>query len=834
MVRVNPAGHPFKPHGWQGHSQGYQRSTMEIKGARFQVANRGTAAFPLVCTKARDSSLSGIFYGQNPLMVNFNVILVGIVLVILITRTFRFLLKPLRQPRLVSEIIGGIIIGPSVLGQSKRFTNTLYPLSSSFVLRNIGVMGFMLFVFVAGLKMDLTLLKRSGKKNFIIASISVLVPLIAVTIVALFTRKLMDGDLGRPSSIGAIATIMSFTAFPVHYTILEELNLLSSEVGNMALSISLISDSIGMNFLVAFEAAKQGEVSAVDALWYMVSLVLLLAFLVTVIQRAMTWIIEQTPEGEPVDQFYVVAILVLVFVMGFLTDMFGIAIAHGPFWLGLVIPNGPPLGATLLERSETIIMEIIIPCSFAFIGLSTDFFAMTEAGWSTIGPLFVLVITGFLSKFIGTLSGAILVALPKRDSLVLSLLLCLRGQVELILYVHMVDRNIIRIPGFTLMVFITTVLLAIIAPLISILYDPTQPYMVNTRRTIQHTPPGSELKILLCILDKENVPSLVNLLEVSYPTVDNPFVVYAFHLVELIGRANPLFIDHQNQEQVDLSARFPDSETIHNALKLYQECRDEFVKLHLFTASTAKRTMYQDICKLALTSKATIIILPLEKERNGEIATTKHWGGGQRSLNTQVLHHAPCSVGLLIDKAPRWHLPISRSFRGATRNFIVLFLGGPDSREALAFSDRMAGNPNVSLTVVRFLPSNSEGDDEMQKKLDDGQVTWFWVKNETNERVTYREVVVRNGADTASAIQAMAEESYYHLWIVGRKRGINPKILEGLSTWTDNQEEFGILGDYVSSPDFVNADSVLVVQKQTMRGQTGSAPPTSLMRRLFC
>ncbi|XP_022728705.1 cation/H(+) antiporter 24-like [Durio zibethinus] len=835
MVRAFPARHPFTPHGWQGHSQGYQQPTMGIRGAKFQTSNRGTAAFPLVCVRTKEPHSFGIFYGHNPLMFSFNVILVGLILINLITRTFRFLLKPLRQPRLVSELIAGIIIGPSLLGQSKSFTNIVFPLNAKFVLRNVGVMGFMLFVFVSGVKMDLGMLKRSGKKHLFIALISVFGPLIIVIIVAWCNRKSMDKELGRLSSIGTIASSLSITGFPIHYAVLQELNLLSSEVGSMALSIALISDSIGMNFLVAFQAMKQGEVSNEDALWYIISLVVLLAFLVTAFRRAMLWIIEKTPVGEPVDQLYVVAILLGVFVTGFLTDMFGIAIANGPFWLGLVIPNGPPLGATLVERSETIMMEIIMPCSFAFVGLNTDFSEMTEAGWSSLGPLFALFISGYLSKFLSTLIGAKMVDVPWRDSLALSLVLSLRGQVELILYVHWVDKNIIRIPSFSMLIFLTTVLTGILTPLISILYDPTKPYMVNKRRTIQHTAPGEELKILLCIQDKINVPSLVNLLEVSYPTVDNPFSVYAFHLVELIGRANPLFIDHQNQEVEDLFSRFPDSETIHNALKLYHQRRDECVELHFFTALTAKRTMYQDVCKLALISKATIIILPLEKECDGEIVT-KHWGSGHRSLTTEVLAHAPCSVGILIDKADRWHLPLSRSFGGATHSFIVLFLGGPDSREALAYADRMVGNPSVSLTVIRFLSSNSEGDDEMQKKLDDGLVTWFWVKNETNERVIYKEVVVRNGEDTASAILAMAEEHYYHLWIVGRKQGINPSLLEGLSTWTENKEELGIIGDYISSSDCVNADSVLVVQKQVLRGQenNNTSRSPSFMRCLFC
>ncbi|XP_021278894.1 cation/H(+) antiporter 24-like [Herrania umbratica] len=836
MVRVFPGRDLFTPHGWRGHPRDYHQPAMEIyEGAKFQTFSRGTAALPLVCMRPHETHSFGIFYGQNPMKFSFNVVLADLILVILITRTVRFLLRPLREPRFISELIGGIIIGPSLLGQSKSFSHIVFPLYSNFVMRNVGVMGFMLFLFISGVKMDLGLLKRSGKKNFYIALISIVVPLVIVTVVAIITRKSMDKELARASSIGIIASSLAITAFPIHYAVLQELNLLSSEVGNMALSIALVSDTIGMNCLVIFEAMKQGEVSGKDALWYMISLVVLLAFTVTAVRRAMMWIIETTPEGEPVDQFYVVAILLGVFVMGFLTDMFGIAIANGSFLLGLVIPNGPPLGATLVEKSETIIMEIIMPFSFAFIGLNTDFSAMTEAGWSTLGPLFAMVISGYLSKLLSTLMAAYMVAMPLRDCLALSLVLSLRGQVELILYVHWVDKNIIKLPGFTMMVFLTMMLTGTLTPLISIFYDPTKPYMVNKRRTVQHTPPDTELGILLCIQDKESVPSLVNLLEVSNPTVNNPLSVYAFHLVELIGRANPLFIDHEDQEQEDLCIRFPDSETIQHALKLYQERRDECVRLHLFTATTAKRTMYQDVCKLALISKAAIIILPFEKERVGDIAITEHWGGGQHSLSTNVLANAPCSVGVLVDKAHRWHLPLSRSFQGAIHNFIVLFLGGADAREALAYADRMAGNPNVSLTVIRFLSSNSEGDDEREKKLDDGVVTWFWVKNETNERVIYREVVVRNGEETVSAIQTMTEENYYHLWIMGRKQGINPRLLEGLSTWTENQEELGIIGDYVSSTDFGAADSVLVVQQQILRAQgaTIATPSSSFLRRLL-
>ncbi|EEF46025.1 monovalent cation:proton antiporter, putative [Ricinus communis] len=374
---------------------------------------------------------------------------------------------------------------------------------------------------------------------------------------------------------------------------------------------------------------------------------------------------------------------------------------------------------------------------------------------------------------------------------------------------------------FTMLVLLTTLMTGICTPLIGILYNPTRPYMVNKRRTIQHSPPGSDLRIVVCINDKESVVSLIDLLEVSYPTTTGPFAVYALHLVELVGRATPALIDH---EKSGGPSRHADHEAIHNALKRYQQARKDSVKVRFFTVFTVKRTMYQDICKLALLNKASLIILPYER-RNLESGTGTEivgHGRGMQSISSNVIAHAPCSVGILVDKGNTHNTIMVRPFRHSShQKFVVLFLGGPDSREALTYADRMARNPDVYLTVVRFLSHNNTGDDEIEKKLDDGIVTWFWVKNESNERVGYKEVVVKNGEETIAAIQAFNDDDN-DLWIVGRKQGINPRILDGLSNWSENLE-LGVIGDYIASFDFGSAASVLVMHQQIMRVQGTNA-----------
>ncbi|KAG7037019.1 Cation/H(+) antiporter 24, partial [Cucurbita argyrosperma subsp. argyrosperma] len=692
---------------------------LHVVGGLTSLKDATPAATAPVACRLNHPRTPGIFYGANPLDDSFSALILDI-------------------------SFGGFIIGPSVLSHNKNFRHQMFPEDVSFLLSNIGLIGFMYFLFISGVKTDLSLTKKSGKKEFFIASFSVIVPLILNITFALLIRKTMNKSLAKFSSIGAITSSLAITAFPVVHPILHELNLLSSEVGRMSMSVSIISDAVGINALVAFEAAIQGDVEWKSSIWYLISLIVLVGFIVVCVRRAMRWIVRRTPEGQAVEQGFIVAILLAVLVMGFLTDLFGIAILNGPLWLGMAIPDGPPLGSTLVERSETIISELLLPFSFAFVGLCTDVFQMVNAGWSNLAPLFFLALAGHFFKFGSTLVASLFFQLPLRDSLAVSLII--------------------------------------------LLYDPTRPYMINKRRTIQHLPPGKELRVVLCIEGQENVAALVNLLDMSNPTTSSPFSIYALHLIELVGRAAPVFIDHK---KCKTPSKYTASDSIHNALRIYEEARGELVKLHTYTAVAPKRSMNQDICELALIKKTNLI---------------------------SVLEHAPCSVGILVDKCNLHSPVVGQSFWNSAQQFAVLFLGGADAREALAYADRILGNQDVCVSVVRFLSHNSRGDNELEKKLDDGMVTWFWVKNETNERVIYREVVVRNGAETIAAIQSMNDDSY-DLVIVGRKRGVNPVLLEGLSNWSQDNE-LGIIGDYVSSEDFGAAASVLVVQQQVLRGQS--------------
>lgn len=323
---------------------------------------------------------------------------------------------------------GGIILGPSVLGNWPWFVNHFFPLRSVMVLETMANLGLLYFLFLVGVEMDLEVIKRTGKKAFVIAICGMIVPFIIGSAFASMTVG--DKKVAHTSYLLFIGVAVSVTAFPVLARILAELKLLNTELGRIAMSAAVINDMcawIVLAIAIALADKEKASLASIAVISCSVVFVLLCVFIV---RPAIYWVIRRTPEGENVNDIYICLILTGVMICGFVTDIIGTHSIFGAFVYGLVIPNGP-LGASLIEKLEDFVTGLLLPLFFAISGLRTKL--ATLGSVSKWGFLCVIIVLASVAKVGITLLLAVYYQMPVMEGLALGLLMNTKGLIEMII-----------------------------------------------------------------------------------------------------------------------------------------------------------------------------------------------------------------------------------------------------------------------------------------------------------------------------------------------------------------------------------------------------------------
>ncbi|XP_073047659.1 cation/H(+) antiporter 15-like [Primulina eburnea] len=305
----------------------------------------------IVCYAPTMITTNGIWQGDNPLDYSLPLFILQLALVVVVTRILVFALKPFHQPRVISEILGGVILGPSLLGQNTRFANTIFPLRSVMVLEIMANVGLLYFLFLVGVEMDIAVIRRSGKKALFIAVAGMVLPFL----VGLSFATILHSDthiLKMGTFVLFLGVSLSVTAFPVLARILAELKLLNTDIGRIAMSAALINDMFAWILLAFAIAMAENEAMSLASVWVILSSVAFVVFCIYVIRPLISWLIRRTPEGESISEFYICLILTGVMISGFITDAIGTHSVFGAFVFGSVVPNGP-LGVTLIENLKT-------------------------------------------------------------------------------------------------------------------------------------------------------------------------------------------------------------------------------------------------------------------------------------------------------------------------------------------------------------------------------------------------------------------------------------------------------------------------------------------------
>ncbi|URE41425.1 hypothetical protein MUK42_26261 [Musa troglodytarum] len=619
------------------------------------------------------------------------------------------------------------------------------------------------------------------------------------------TISVVDG-IGQTSVFIDIAATVSASSPPVLADILTELRLLNTELGRLAMSASMVNELTRWTIFAVFPVVqlswdKNGVIGALLELG--TSLVIVISVFVMV-SLWMRWIVRRTPKGGRVGEVHILMVMLAVLAMGVMSDAFGLGFMDAPLIMGLLVPDGPPLGMALVERLELISTEVLLPVFFLGIGWATNFASIHHP--VPLLWLLLFMLAGHVVKVLVAVAPAVYSKSSIRNAAVLGLMLNFKGLGAI--SSHEADPccpllQVLDPAGYVAVVVGIVIATAISSLLVSILYDPLSSSGMVGYRTLQHLKPHEQFCFVASILNEGPVPILLNLVEVSCADEQSSVCAYVLHLVELGGRASSSLIAHRNPK--DVFVNLGQMDRVHNAFINVEKKKEGVVVVHPFTAISPYATMHQDICSLAMEKKVPFIIVPFPRKDSGGSSEVDQ---AARSIIPQVLSQAPCSVGVLIHQTLASSRPLAlERFNYCVR---VLFWGGNDDREALAYTSRLARHAGVRIFVSRFMPQVHRKEDK-EMTWDDMIFKEFTRANADNERVEVEEIAVSDVNQMISAIRSIEMEC--DLVIVGRRQCTGLSLDEALSEWTESPE-LGVVGDMLASSDFANyAFSVLVIQQ---------------------
>ncbi|TXG68861.1 hypothetical protein EZV62_003796 [Acer yangbiense] len=717
-----------------------------------------------------------------------------ITLIFAVTQIFHFSLRRFGVLLLTSQLLTGMILSEAILGEKN--SAKMMTKESIQVFGSIGSFGYSFFLFLIGVKTDPGMIIRASKRASFVGVLSVLAPLLCTLPIVLLCRQFNKGT-DRISEVKSTLSLLPFyvsTSFPVITVVLSDMKILNSELGRICQSSALTGDMFSVLVIIANGVLKAWpESDKYNFLRFLGSVFAFFVIVLLVLRPAMTMMVRYTPEGNPVNQAFVYAVIFGFLICISLTKWNRVFRLLAPYVFGLAVPHGPPLGSDLVNKFDSMVHNLFLPLFVTGCAMRFKSFNIFKDPLVTFNA--AIIIVALLVKFAVCFLPHLYNKMPMMDALALALIMCSKGIVEMAGFTYLVDAKIIDQNLYGFMYFVIIFLASFVPLAVKRLYDPSRKYAGYNKRNLMGLRPNMELPIVAVIHVSDNVDSIINLLEASWPTKDNPMTVDVLHLIKLSGQATPIFISHQKNRTLSGNSY---SENLIVSFNNFQGKNWGAVSVNVYTAISPPSLMHDDICTLAFDKLASLVILPFHRR----------W----------VLEKAPCSVGILVDRGNMRRAtmmpPDSSSSPDhndlPSYNVALVFLGGNDDREALTFAKRMAQDTRNSLTVLH-LTANDNTQPSANKHWDDMQDSEVLRDVKTNGYINYMHKEVADGHETAMIIRSMVNN--FNLIIVGRRDKLESQQTSGLIEWSEFPE-LGVLGDLFASVDYSGRCSVFVVQQQ--------------------
>lgn len=307
--------------------------------------------------------------------------------ILMMAQALSLLLRKIRQPKVIAEVLGGIILGPTALGRIPGFKDHIFPAPSLPFLSLVANIGLVLFLFLVGLEIETSVIKRNARLSASIALGGMMLPFgLGSALAVPLYHEFVDPSTSFTHFMLFTGVAFSITAFPVLCRILTELKLVDTKVGIIVLSAGVGNDIVGWT-LLALSVALVNASSGLSALWILLTALGWTLLLLFPVKRFFLWLARRTGsiENGP-SMFFMTVTILMTFGSAFFTDVIGVhaifgassrlalscpylyqCSTKGGFLAGLVVPREGGLAIALTEKLEDMVSIIFLPLVSFFV-----------------------------------------------------------------------------------------------------------------------------------------------------------------------------------------------------------------------------------------------------------------------------------------------------------------------------------------------------------------------------------------------------------------------------------------------------------------------------------
>jgi Kef-type K+ transport system membrane component KefB len=379
-------------------------------------------------------------------------VLFTVALIIFLARLFGHLMVSAGQPRVVGEILAGIVLGPTLLGHG--LSQTIAPPEIRPILNVIATLGLIFFMFLAGVEFDVTAVSGRARQAGIIALLSVLFPaLLGFPVASLMYTSSFAGPAATSVSAFAlfIGAALSVTAFPVMAHILMERGELNSPIGSFAVATTGIMSVLMFTF-IAFATAV-ASATGYGPLLAKLGLMMVFALIsVLVVRPLLKRVYGEAGQTNELHGNQLAIAFGGMLLYALIAHQVGINALVGAFFWGLLLPNIRELREDIAHRVRDVALILFLPVFFAMAGFSTDLRLLTL---ETVPIVMLVLLAAIGGKFLSA-AAATRFGYSWSEAGLLGALFNTRGL--LVLVVGLIGRELEIITSLTFTVFVIVAL----------------------------------------------------------------------------------------------------------------------------------------------------------------------------------------------------------------------------------------------------------------------------------------------------------------------------------------------------------------------------------------